>query len=331
MKIIEVNKLVKKYGALTAVNEVSFEVKEGEIFGLLGPNGAGKTTTIKMLTTLLLPTFGSAKIAGYDMLSQQNEIRKCIGIIFQDPSLDDELTGRENLEFHAILYNIGKPQRLKKIDEVLKLVELKDKADVLVKNYSGGMKRRLEIGRGLINEPKILFLDEPTVGLDPQTRRHIWEYIKKLNELKKTTVILTTHYIEEADYLCGRVAFVDSGKVVALDTPKALKNKLGGDVISVQIENSSKDVLVKMLKSTKWVKTVSTHENFVDITVEDGEKKIASIVLMAEKSSIDILAINLHKPSLEDVFIHYTGKIIREEAGTAKDQMRAMRSRFNRR
>ena len=239
--IINVDKLSKTFGTLKAVDKISFKVNEGEIFGLLGPNGAGKTTTIKMLTTLLPPTSGDATVAGYDIRKQQNDVRKSIGIIFQDPSLDDELTGRENLEFHAILYKIGKEKRTKKIAEVLKLVELEDKADILVKNYSGGMKRRLEIGRGLIHEPKILFLDEPTIGLDPQTRRHIWEYIKKLNETNKTTLILTTHYIEEADYLCNRVAFVDNGKIVALDTPKALKDKLGGDVISLQIGNGKSE------------------------------------------------------------------------------------------
>lgn len=328
---IVVKNLVKKYGDFTAVNGVSFDVKGGELFGLLGPNGAGKTTTIKMLTTLLPPTSGNATVAGYDIRKQQNDIRKNIGIIFQDPSLDDELTGRENLEFHAILYNIGKEQRNKKIAEVLKLVELEDKANILVKNYSGGMKRRLEIGRGLIHEPEVLFLDEPTIGLDPQTRRHIWEYIKRLNQTNKTTLILTTHYIEEADYLCNRVAFVDMGKIVALDTPAALKKKLGGDVISLQISKESQDIFMKLLKKLKGVKTVSKHDDFVDLTVEEGEKRIVEIALLAEKNKIGIGSISLHKPSLEDVFIHYTGKTIRDEAGGAKDQMRAMRNAWTRR
>ncbi len=331
MDMIKVNGLSKVFGELKAVDRISFHVNEGEIFGLLGPNGAGKTTTIKMLTTLLKPTSGDAKVAGYDIKSNQNEIRKNIGIVFQDPSLDDELTGRENLEFHAILYKIRKEKRTAKIAEVLKLVELEDKADVLVKFYSGGMKRRLEIGRGLINEPKILFLDEPTIGLDPQTRRHIWEYIKKLNETHKTTLILTTHYIEEADYLCSRVAFVDHGTIVALDTPKALKNKLGGDVISLQIGEESQNSFVKTLKALKWVKTASKHDDFVDLAVEEGEKRIPDIVLLARKHNVTILSVGLHKPSLEDVFIHYTGKTIREEAGSAMDTMRAMRNRWNRR
>lgn len=331
MDTVVVKNLKKNYGSLTAVNEISFSVSKGEIFGLLGPNGAGKTTTIKMLTTLLPPTSGEASVAGFDIKKSQNDVRKNIGIVFQDPSLDDELTGAENLEFHAILYKIGKEKRTRKIAEVLKLVELEDKANVLVKNYSGGMKRRLEIGRGLINEPEILFLDEPTIGLDPQTRRHIWDYIKKLNETHKTTLILTTHYIEEADYLCNRVAFVDHGKIVALDTPKALKNKLGGDVISVQVSGGRKEEFEKMLKGSKWVKTVSKHDDFVDLTVEEGEKRIPEIVVSAQKHKIGIASISLHKPSLEDVFIHYTGKTIKEEAGSAMDNMRAMRNRFTRR
>ncbi len=328
---IEIKGLTKKFGDFTAVGGISFDVKEGEIFGLLGPNGAGKTTTIKMLTTLLPPTKGDAKVAGFDILNDQNNVRRNIGIIFQDPSLDDELTGRENLEFHAILYKIGKKERQKKIDEVLKLVELEDKADTLIKNYSGGMKRRLEIGRGLIHEPKILFLDEPTVGLDPQTRRHIWEYIKRLNEISGTTLVLTTHYIEEADYLCKRVAFVDHGKIIALDTPHMLKNKLGGDVISLQAKGENQDRFAKMLKGFKWVKTVSERAETMDLTVEDGEKRIPEIVMLAEKHKISIVSVSLHKPSLEDVFIHYTGKTIRDEAGSTLDSMRARRNAWSRR
>lgn len=329
-EVIKAEKLCKQFGALKAVDNVSFSVSEGEIFGLLGPNGAGKTTMIKMLTTLLPSTSGYASVAGYDIRKQQNEIRKNIGIIFQDPSLDDDLTGRENLEFHAILYNVGKEKRDKKIAEVLKLVELEDKANVIVRSYSGGMKRRLEIGRGLIHEPKILFLDEPTIGLDPQTRRHIWEYIKKLNERSKTTLILTTHYIEEADYLCDRVAFVDKGKIVILDTPKALKDKLGGDIISLQVGEKGQEKIVSVLKSFKWIKAVTKHEDFVDLTVEEGEKRIPEIVLLAQKHKIEIVSVSLHKPSLEDVFIHYTGKGIREEEGGAIDSMRA-RHRWARR
>ena len=324
MDMIKVEGLTKEFGKLRAVDNVSFAVKEGEIFGLLGPNGAGKTTTIKMLTTLLQPTHGGAKVAGYDIRKDSNKVRNSIGIVFQDPSLDDELTGRENLEFHAILYKIGKEQRNSKIKEVLKLVELEDKADTLVKFYSGGMKRRLEIGRGLIHEPKVLFLDEPTVGLDPQTRRHIWEYIKRLNSMGKVTLILTTHYIEEADYLCSRVAIMDHGKLVALDAPKVLKDKLGGDVVSLKI-SSEDGTIGSALKSTKWVKAVSKHDGALDLTVEEGEKRIPALMAMAEKHNVKVDSVSLHKPSLEDVFIHYTGKSIREEEGSSMDTMRAHR------
>ncbi len=312
--MIEVNELVKEFGKFTAVDNISFDVKEGEIFGLLGPNGAGKTTTIKMLTTLLQPTSGSAKVASHDVVRESKNVRKSIGIVFQDPSLDDELTGIENLKFHAILYKVGKKDMEMRIKDVLKLVELEEKADVLVKNYSGGMKRRLEIGRGLLHRPKVLFLDEPTIGLDPQTRRHIWEYIKRLNNTAKTTIILTTHYIEEADYLCKRVAFVDHGKIVALDTPKALKDKLGGDVISIQISGGASS-LDKNFKSRSWIKTMAKRNGFVELTVEDGEKRIPEVIMIAQRQGVKILSVNLHKPSLEDVFIYYTGKTIRDEAG----------------
>ncbi len=329
MNTVVVKKIAKDFGKFRAVDKISFNVKEGEVFGLLGPNGAGKTTTIKMLTTLLQPTQGGATVAGFDINKDQNDVRKNIGIVFQDPSLDEDLTGMENLQFHAILYKIGKEKREKKIAEVLKLVELEDKADVLVRYYSGGMKRRLEIGRGLIHEPKILFLDEPTVGLDPQTRRHIWDYIKKLAALGNTTLILTTHYIEEADYLCNRVAFVDHGKLVALDTPEALKNKLGGDVVSVQLGRGI-DILQKRLKSLKWIKTLAKHEDFLDLTVNEGEKRIPEIIMLAEKYGAAISSVGLHKPSLEDVFIHYTGKTIREEEGSAMDSMRQRRTAWRR-
>ena len=208
MHTILTENLTKEFNGIVAVDKLNLEVEEGEIFGLLGPNGAGKTTTILMLCTILKPTSGSAKINGYDIVKQPNEVRKSIGIVFQDPSLDDRLTGRENLEMHAALYKVPKNIRRKRIEEVLELVELTDRADSLVKTYSGGMKRRLEIARGLIHYPKVLFLDEPTLGLDPQTREHIWRYIKELAKRENITIILTTHYMEEADFLCDRIAII---------------------------------------------------------------------------------------------------------------------------
>lgn len=224
MLAIEAKNLTKEFNGLVAVNNISFEVGEGEIFGLLGPNGAGKTTTIKMLVTLLRPTKGEARVWGFDILRQRDEVRNSIGIVFQEPALDNRLTGYENLDFHAMLYGLDADTRKKRIKEVLNLVELEDKANILVRNYSGGMQRRLEIARGLMHYPKVLFLDEPTLGLDAQTRRRIWDYILKLNQTEKITIILTTHYMEEADYLCQRVGIIDFGKIVALDSPKNLKN-----------------------------------------------------------------------------------------------------------
>ncbi len=324
MDVISVKGLTKKFGGFKAVDNISFGVSAGEIFGLLGPNGAGKTTTIKMLITVLKPTSGIASVAGYDIIKEPGKVRQSIGIVFQDPSLDDELTARENLQFHAMLYKVPRQDIDKRIDDVFKLVELADKADVLVKNYSGGMKRRLEIGRGLLHNPKILFLDEPTIGLDTQTRRHMWDYIKLLNKRSKTTIILTTHYIEEADFLCDRVAFIDKGNIIALDTPNALKEKMGGDIISLEIEDIT-DKAEKVFKGIEWAKAVSRHDAFIDLTVEHGEKRIPELVLLAKKHGIEIKAVSLHKPSLEDVFIHYTGKTIRDEEGTATDRMRMHR------
>ncbi len=322
---IEVDSLVKKFKEFIAVNGVSFKVNSGEIFGLLGPNGAGKTTTIKMLTTLIEPTSGKARVANYDIKNNKSNVRKNIGIVFQDPSLDDKLTGKENLIFHGMLYNLENKLMLKRISEVLKLVELEDKADILVENYSGGMKRRLEIARGLMHQPKVIFLDEPTVGLDPQTRRKIWDYIIELNKKHKTTIILTTHYIEEADFLCNRVAFVDHGKIVALDTPEKLKNKMGGDIISLKIDfPTNKDIFTKI----KWIKNVKIINDVIELTVDDGEKKMLDVLDIAKKNNIKVNSVNLRKPSLEDVFIKITGKGIREETGSFKDKMRMIHGRI---
>ncbi len=319
--IIETKGLTKQFGNFKAVDGISFGVSEGEIFGLLGPNGAGKTTTIKMLITLLAPTSGEASIAGADIKDNKRKVRENIGVVFQDPSLDDELTGRENLQFHAILYRVDKSKRDGKIQEMLKLVELEDKADILVKNYSGGMKRRLEIGRGLLHEPKVLFLDEPTIGLDTQTRRHMWEYIERLNKQHGTTIILTTHYIEEADYLCDRVAFVDHGKIVALDTPDTLKKKMGGDIIALKVKGSP-NVAIRKFNQISWIKAAAIHDDLINLTVENGDLRLPEIVIFAQKHGIAIISTDIRKPSLEDVFIKYTGKTIRDEEGNWKDAMR---------
>jgi len=222
-KIIEVKNLVKKYGKFIAVDNLSFDVKKGEIFAFLGPNGAGKTTTIKMLTTLLHPTSGEIKVNGFSPVREQDKVRHSFGIVFQDPSLDDELTAYENMEFHGVLYNVKREVRKKRIPELLKLVELFERKDDLVKTFSGGMKRRLEIARGLIHHPKILFLDEPSLGLDPQTRNFLWKYIQKLNKKEGMTVFLTTHYMEEADRVADRIAIIDNGNIMKIGPPKELK------------------------------------------------------------------------------------------------------------
>ena len=225
MSIIEVKNLEKKFGEFIAVNNISFEVGKGEIFAFLGPNGAGKSTTIKMLTTLLSPTKGELILDGYNVKKDPNDVRHSFGIVFQDPSLDDELTAYENMEFHGVLYNVFKKIRRERIEQLMKFVELWDRKDSLVKEFSGGMKRRLEIARGLLHHPKILFLDEPTLGLDPQTRNHMWEYLRELNKNEGITVFFTTHYMEEAEKIAGRIAIIDHGNIVMIGTPAELKTK----------------------------------------------------------------------------------------------------------
>lgn len=327
MSAIIVKELTKKFGEFTAVDSVSFSVEPGELFGLLGPNGAGKTTIINMLTTLLLSTAGEAEIAGYDLRRDPDKIRSNIGIIFQDPSLDIGLTGRENLEFHAMMYDISSDERKKRIREVLGVVGLANKADILVEYYSGGMKRRLEIARGLIHYPKVLFLDEPTLGLDAQTRRSIWDHIRNLNRDYGTSVILTTHYMEEADYLCDRIAIIDHGKIIALDTPSGLKNCLRGDCVSLAIEGRI-ELIASALGEKEWVREIVQNEKMLDVVISDYEKNIPYIFQTAGSLGIGISSINFSKPSLEDVFIRLTGSIIREQEGS---RQAAKRDRMRRR
>jgi len=239
MKAIIADNLTKMFGHLVAVDHISFEIEEGEIFGFLGANGAGKTSTVMMLATALNLSSGIATVCGYDIRKDRDKVRECIGIVFQELSLDIYLTGRENMDFHARLYHLPKEVRDEKISQALHLVGLKDKQNILVKNYSGGMQRRLEIARGMLSSPKVLFLDEPTLGLDVQTRRLLWDYVVRLNKESGTTVLLNTHYIEEADYLCHRIAILEHGKIVAVDTPKALKNSLGSSVFSIKLAHEA--------------------------------------------------------------------------------------------
>lgn len=323
MDAIRVENLVKTFNGFTAVDRISFSVAEGELFGLLGPNGAGKTTTINMLATLLRPTSGSAIVSGHDVARDRDRVRRSIGIVFQEPALDGRLTGRENLEFHTMMYGIGRAERRRRIEEVLALVELTDKAATLVEKYSGGMKRRLEIARGLTHRPKVLFLDEPTLGLDAQTRRHIWEYIRKLNEEAGVTIILTTHYMEEADFLCGRVAIMDHGRFAALDTPGRLKDTLGGDVVSLELDGDAAAFLDELGRED-WVKRSQLHDGVLSLTMEKGERRIPELVMRARQNGLTISCVHLRKPSLEDVFLQFTGRTIREQEATLSERNRGL-------
>jgi len=327
MLAIKVENLTKKFDALVAVDGISFEIKEGEIFGLLGPNGAGKTTTISMLSTILKPTSGTAIVNGLDVLKDEDGVRKSIGIVFQDQSLDEELTAYENMDFHGRLYRIDGGTRQKRGLELLRLVGLDERKDDLVKTFSGGMRRRLEIARGLLHEPKVLFLDEPTLGLDPQTRNNLWEYIAKLNKDKGMTIILTTHYMDEADRLCNRVAIIDMGKIVALDTPQKLKDDIGGDVITIR-SPASEEITSKV--RAPWIKHIAKHEGFVTIKLQNAEKHIAEIVTLLSHHKIGIESISINKPSLEDVFLHFTGKSIRAQEADSKDTLRMHRRMWGR-
>lgn len=306
MHVIETTGLTKRYGKLTAVNNLNLSIEQGEIFGLLGPNGAGKTTLIMMLTTLRQPSSGTAKVNGFDILKEAGKVRKSIGIVFQDPSSDDILTGYENLKLHGMLYDMPDDLAKKRIEEVLKLVDLSDRKNDRVKKYSGGMRRRLELARGLMHHPKILFLDEPTLGLDPQTREHIWAYIKKLSNEEKITIIITTHYMDEADRLCDRLAIIDMGKIVAMDTPKRLKKDLGGDTIRLECAKPN----IKALKGLSYVKEIKNLGREVFLTVEDANKNLQEILKVAGK----VCSVEVRSPKLEDVFLHYTGRAIREDA-----------------
>ncbi len=301
---IKTENLTRKFGKIAAVDELNLEVKEGEIFGLLGPNGAGKTTLISMLCTILKPTSGKAWVNGFDIIKEPGKVRKSIGIVFQQASVDDLLTGRENLSLHNLLFEVPKALRKKRIDEVLSIVNLEKRADDFVNTYSGGMRRRLELARGIMHHPKILFLDEPTLGLDPQTREHIWEYIKELAGKERMTVMLTTHYMEEAEQLCHRVAIIDYGKIVALDSPLALMGKVAGDV--VRIKQKKPDL--EKVRQLEYVMKVEEKGGLLHISIKDASKHLQD--LLSRTGPIDF--VDVRRGTLNDVFLHYTGREIRE-------------------
>lgn len=313
MQVIEVTDLTKRFNSngisFAAVDQITFTVEEREIFALLGPNGAGKTTLIKILTTLLKPTSGMAKVAGFDVTKEKEKVRASIGIVFQEPALDRRLTGRENLDFHARMYGIKRDERERRVKESLKLVELEEKADIVVDKYSGGMNRRLELARGFIHHPKVLFLDEPTLGLDTQTRRRTWDYIKELNEREGVTVVLTTHYMEEADYLCDRVGIIDRGKIIVLDSPRKLMDLIGLDLVTLELNTPN---AASIFENLDFVTDVQAHNGFVTLKMERADLRIPTIMEHARESGLEIKSVNMRKPSLEDVFLHFTGRRIRE-------------------
>ena len=304
MNIIEINNLTKKYDKITAVDGISLSIKKGEIFGLLGPNGAGKTTTLMMLSTLLKPTSGTAVVNNFDVTKNPLQVRDSIGMVFQDPSSDNVLTAYENLKLHALLYDVPMKEIDGRINKVMKLVELETRLHDTVKKFSGGMRRRMEIARGLLHEPGIFFLDEPTIGLDPQTREHMWHYIKSLAQKNGMTIILTTHYMEEAETLCDRIAIVDHGKIIALDTPKNLIASLGGDIVILRGADASIDETALSFKA-QCKKT----DGYLKITLENMNKNLQELLNNAK--SVD--AVEVHSANLNDVFLHFTGRDIRDE------------------
>jgi ABC-2 type transport system ATP-binding protein len=302
--VIKTEALTMKYGKIIAVDSLDLEVEEGEIFGLLGPNGAGKTTLISMLCTILKPTSGRAWVNGFDIMKGSGKVRKSIGIVFQAPSVDDLLTGRENLEMHNLLFGVPREIRKQRIDEVLSIVNLEKRADDLVNTYSGGMRRRLELARGIMHHPKILFLDEPTLGLDPQTREHIWEYISDLAEKECMTVMLTTHYMEEAEQLCDRVAIIDYGKIVALDSPSDLKNHIVGDIVKLKQQTPG----IEALRNLEYVRKIEEKDGLLYLSIKDASKHLQD--LLTHTGPIDF--VEVRGGTLNDVFMHYTGREIRE-------------------
>jgi ABC-2 type transport system ATP-binding protein len=303
MDSIKITNLTKRYDRVLAVDGINLAIKKGEIFGLLGPNGAGKTTTLMMLSTLLKPTSGSAFINGFDVLTQPLKVRECIGMVFQDPSSDATLTAYENLKLHALLYDVPLSRMDRKINEVLTLVDLQKRKNDIVKTYSGGMRRRLEIARGLLHEPQIFFLDEPTLGLDPQTRQHIWEYIKALAKKIGMTIILTTHYMEEAEKLCDRIAIIDSGKIIALDSPANLKATLGGDIVIFRGAN-----ITIADEHLPFIKKIEKHGTYVQLSIENSGKNLQALLAGVQGAEF----VEVHAVNLNDVFLQYTGKEIRE-------------------
>ena len=313
---IETKSLSKSFGDLKAVDDISFNVENGEIFGFLGPNGAGKTTTMMILTTLLKPTSGQGLVSGFDVRTHPKQVRQSIGYVQQETTVDEYLTGRENLLLQARLNHIPKDQIENRIDEILELIELSDKQNQAVVTYSGGMRKRLDIAGGLLHRPKVLFLDEPTVGLDIQTRRKIWEYIKKIHKEFDMTIFLTTHYMEEADQLCDRIGIIDGGKIQVIDSPQNLKSAMGKEVISLTIENGdAKKPFLSELKKIELINKINQDQNKITLFASKGTEVIPKIFQISSDLKVKINSISLTQPTLDDVFISYTGHEIRDDDG----------------
>ncbi len=320
--IIEVRNLSKEFKELKAVHDINFTIEEGEIFGFLGPNGAGKSTTINMLCTMLKPSSGEVYVNGYSISREKDQVRKSIGIIFQENTLDEKLTAKENLMLHCRFYHVPKEKREDRIQQVLEIVDLVDKQEKMVETFSGGMKRRLEIARGLLHYPKVLFLDEPTVGLDPQTRAHIWEYILKLKEQEGITMFLTTHYLDEAE-ISDRIAIMDHGKIIAIDTPAALKKQVGGDIIEIKTTNNTK--AMEEIQAMN-VENIQEKGDLLQIKVLDSDEFISDFI---KKLETPIRSLDIRKPTLNDVFLTFTGREIREEEASKSEKLKRSFRRRN--
>ena len=312
---VEVRGLVKRYGEIEAVRGIDLTIHSGEVFGFLGPNGAGKSTTISMLCTLIRPTDGTATVAGFDVVKQRDAVRRHIGLVFQDTTLDNYLTAERNLRLHAELYGVPRSSLDARLRQVLEMVGLWDRRSSKVGTFSGGMKRRLEIARGLLHSPRVLFLDEPTVGLDPQTRSSIWRYIRELKQAEDITIFLTTHYMDEAEY-CDRIAIMDSGRIIALDTPEALKESVGDD--RVQIDTENQPAAIAELADRFGI-TAAVSEGTVTFRVKQGEQFVPRLFT---EFSQPIRAVNVARPSLDDVFMSYTGSTIRDAESTSSERFR---------
>ena len=305
MAIIQTRALKKNFGKIEAVAGIDLSVEKGEIFGLLGPNGAGKSTTIGILCTIVRPSSGAAVIAGYDVAKEPARVRRQVGIVFQDPTLDTALTGRENLELHARLYGVSSSIREKRIEQMLELVDLKQRANDITRTYSGGMRRRLELARGLLHRPAVLFLDEPTLGLDPQTRARLWEYIKKMARAEQTTIVLTTHYMEEAEQVCDRVGIIDHGQIIALDAPERLKETMGGQMIVIKAEQPP----LEKIRGLPYVSDVRENDGVLEIITREAHRHLPKILSLVK----DVHCVEIRVPTLNDVFIKLTGRDIRED------------------